>query len=149
MSKIEDMTEFEMRDSKVPTFKTKKELMNYVSKLLNRNHDYGTCVYVVSMSTIAMYNYMASKLGITGFQAGCVDLDIIRRSKGWEMFGFENYENLLYPQYCNEEYFSTWLTSAKKYKEWLKEKAKENLKKGNKFAHSEVIRHWKWIVEEL
>jgi len=75
-------TEAEMRDTKVPWPLTDKQLTEYIASLATRtDYDYGTCVYAVSMAAVATFNYMAGVLGITGFQSGCADFDILRRTR--------------------------------------------------------------------
>lgn len=91
-------TESEMRESKSIWPKTEKELIRYIRELLDREHDYGTCVYAMSLAAVASFHYIASKLGVTGFQASCADLDILRRTRHIERFKILNYEDLLYPQ---------------------------------------------------
>lgn len=58
-----------MREAKVPWPHTKEQLTEYVESLVNRTHDYGTCVYAMSMAAEAAFNYVAHHLGVTGFQA--------------------------------------------------------------------------------
>lgn len=77
----DDLNEPEMRDSTVPTFDTPIQVMDYIESLVTQDHDYGTCVYAMSMAAVAAYNYVARKLGVTGFQASCADLDIVRRNR--------------------------------------------------------------------
>ena len=94
------MTEEEMRESDVPWFKSEKELMEYIDSMVNREHDYGTSVYAMSMSAVAVMQYISSKLGMTGFQASCADLDVIRRTRIIEgPFMITKLRDALYPQY--------------------------------------------------
>src|SRR5574343_1229666 len=100
------MNEQEMRESEVPTFDTIEELSKYVAELVSQDHDYGTCCYAMSMSAVAAFNFVAHKLGVTGFQASCADLDILRRTRYLKgPFAIQNYSNLLYPQYADAEHF--------------------------------------------
>jgi hypothetical protein len=99
MKRLQDMTEQELRETEVGYPKSKEELMEYIDSLLNRTHDYGTCVYAMSMSAVAAFNYIAHCIGATGFQASCADLDILRRTRHIEIFRLIDYENFLYPQY--------------------------------------------------
>lgn len=92
-----------LRESKAPWPKTETELTDYIKTLVDRPHDYGTCVYAMSLAATATFNYVASKLGCSGFQAGCADMDIIRRTRDIENFSITVWDNLLYPQYCNDE----------------------------------------------
>lgn len=93
-------TEAQMRDTKAPWPKTEEELLAYVKSLVDRPHDYGTCVYAMSLAAVAAFNFIAARLGTTGFQASCADMDIIRRTRGMEDgFMILDASNLLYPQY--------------------------------------------------
>lgn len=93
-------TEKELRESSIPAPKTMEELHSYIDSLVDRPHDYGTCVYAMSLSALAAFNYIASKLGVTGFQAGCAEIEFISRSRRWECGGAViDYSNLLWPQY--------------------------------------------------
>jgi hypothetical protein len=97
---LKTMTEQELRETKVPWLKNVKELNTYISGLTNREHDYGTCVYAMSMAALATFYYVSSKLGVTGFQASCADLDFLSRSRGYKHgCAITDYNNLLYPQY--------------------------------------------------
>ena len=85
---IKKMTEQELRGYKVPTPRSIDELTNIICDLTERKHDYGTCVYAMSIAATAAFNYMASTLGVTGFQASCADMDVLRRTRGYE-HGFQ------------------------------------------------------------
>lgn len=62
-------TEEQLRESKAITPKSTGELVSYINGLVMQKHDYGTCVYAISLSAVAAYNYVAHELGVTGFQA--------------------------------------------------------------------------------
>lgn len=97
---LKTMNEEQLRAAATPWPKTEEELVEVVRSVGDREHDYGTCVYAMSIAAVAAMNYVASKLGVTGFQASCAQMDIIRRERGWQHgFMLINYENLLYPQY--------------------------------------------------
>jgi len=147
MSKsITTMTEGELRKYECHCPSNQKELLSLVSKLLNREHDYGTCVYAVSVASVAMFDYMARKLGITGFQASCAVPDMISRIRGTKHgFRILNYENLLYPQYANSEHFPTYDDLIKQNKDWLSKEAKKLLKGGG-ITSLNVRKHWKWLA---
>jgi len=142
------MTEKEMRDAKVPTPKNQKELNEYISNLINQKQDYGTCCYAMSMAAEATFNYVADKLGVTGFQASCADLDFLRRTRNMEDgFAIINYNHFLYPQYLNKEHFPSWEDLIYKNRISLAVKSDELL---NKIDHvyppcDDVIKHWERI----
>ena len=144
---LKNMTERELRNAKVPYIKTEKELTRYIRTLASRPHDYGTCVYAVSMASVATYNYMANQLGITGFQSGCADLDIIRRTRNIENFRIINYDDLLYPQIAlDKDKFPSLPDLLYKNGKWLREDAIKLLKenKGN-HIHPNVRRWWRQL----
>jgi hypothetical protein len=98
MLNIKKMNEKKLRELKSFWPKTDQELLNYINSFIDRPHDYGTCVYAISLSAIATLNYVASKLGCTGFQVSCADLDILRRTRNMQN-GFQiiNKNDLFYP----------------------------------------------------
>ena len=136
-------TEKEMREEKVPTHNTIEELTDYINSLVDRPHSYGTCCYATSMAATAAFNYVASKLGITGFQASCADMDILARTRGWKWGKILNYENLLYPQYCNDSHFPTWRQLVEQHKEELAKRARELLEES---PDAVVTDHWRWLI---
>lgn len=109
IAKAEVPTEAQLRDSEAPWPKTLDELSAYIKTLTDRPHDYGTCVYAMSLAATAAFNYVAHELGTTGFQASCADLDILRRTRDLK-HGFKliDYQNLLYPQYWDAERAPIW-----------------------------------------
>ncbi len=144
-----EQTEEQMRDFKVPTFATIEELSDYINGLANRQHDYGTCVYAMSLSATAAFNFIAGKLGVTGFQASCAEMDILSRTRGWKWGKILDYEQLLYPQYCNNEYFPPYTRLIEENKEELAKRAQELIDKneGAGLPISErVMVHWKMLA---
>lgn len=139
--------EKKMRDAEVPNIETEKELSEYIKGLVEGDHDYGTCVYAMSMSAVAAFNYAAHKLGVTGFQASCADLDILRRTRRMKSgFCIVDYENLLYPQYCDDDHIPGWRHYLTKNLPELKKQAKKLIKEKRGGASPNVVNHWKWIL---
>lgn len=142
------MTEQEMRDSEVPWPKTPEELSAYIASLVEQDHDYGTCVYAMSMAATAAFQYVAGKLGVTGFQASCADLDVLRRTRGLKNgFRIIDYDKILYPQYNSAEHFPTRddLLADPELRARLAERAGELLAE-SPTAHPEVLAHWKELA---
>lgn len=138
-------TESEMRDAKELWPKSEKELLKYIRDLVGMEHDYGTCVYAMSLSAVAAFNYIAHKLGVTGFQASCADLDIIRRTRRMKNgFCIVDYENLLYPQYDILDKVRKNLNEAISGN--LKKRAAELLSEG-RGAHPDVKARWEKIAK--
>lgn len=136
------MTESEMREATVPWIKEADELTAYIKALVDQQHDYGTAVYATSMAAVAAYKYVAGVLGITGFQAGCADMDIIRRNKGMERFILLDLSNALYPQYDLPARLEKALEDVGP---WLAEQAREKLNEGD-YAHPNVVSHWRKLA---
>lgn len=136
-------TETEMRETPSPQPYTPEQLVEYVASVVDKQHDYGTCVYAMSLAATAAFNYVANKLGVTGFQASCADLDFIRRSRGIKgPFMLIKGEDALYPQYDLPEKLAT---AMKEWVPWLKEEAAKKLAK-NADAHPNVIAHWERLA---
>jgi hypothetical protein len=145
-ARLTSPTEQEMRNTKVPTPATPEALVEYIKSLVEREHDYGTCVYAMSMAAVASFNYVASKLGVTGFQASCADLDILRRTRGLECpFALIKAEDMLYPQYdINgrvKEHLDSW-------RGWAADEARKKLAalKDDDTVHPAVLKHWKKLA---
>lgn len=135
----------EMHDAEVFTPNTVFELAGYIDTLVNQEHDYNTCPYAMSMAAVAAFNFVAHKLGVTGFQASCADLDILRRLRRLECFSIVDMGNLLYPQYADS--FPGYEQLLVKHADWLKKKAQEKLShEGNSNARPDVLAHWKKLA---
>jgi hypothetical protein len=140
-------TEKELREFDAPWPRNEADLLRIIRAVAKREHDYGTCVYAMSIAAEASYNYISHVLGVTGFQASCADMDFIRRTRSWKM-GFQilNYENLLYPQYLDREHFPTHNDLIKENIDQLGKKAQELLAEREK-AHPNIIRWWEDLVD--
>lgn len=134
-----------MRAMEAPTFDTLDELNGYITALVERPHTYGTCVYAMSLAAVASFNYVARKLGVTGFQASCADLDILRQTRRFEWGKLLNYQDLLYPQYCTTEHFPTAMHVIRANKDELAKRARALLAESGDTAAESVVAHWKWL----
>ena len=139
-------TEREMREAEVPFFDSEEELIAYIRGLVDRPHDYGTCVYAMSMAAVAAFKYVSKKLGVTGFQASCADLDILRRTRGWEWGKLLDFDELLYPQYCDEEHFPSVATLLEKHADELAKRARQKIEETGGKAHPNVLKHWQRLA---
>lgn len=160
------MNEVDLRDSKEFWPKSLEELTTYIDGLIKQPQDYGTCVYVASLSAVAAFNYVCNELGLTGFQASCADLDIIRRTRSLEgPFRIVDYSSLLYPQYMNSERVPGYAEALQTddIKKWLKEEAAKRLAEFESSptgsysdddgvlhtyptAHPSVVEHWRMLA---
>lgn len=138
-------TEAEMREAQTPWPKTEKDLFAYIHSLVDREHDYGTCVYAMSLAANAAFNYVAHKLGTTGFQASCGDFDFLKRRRSIKgPFILLKAEDAVYPQYDLPERLREFLEESKP---WIKAQAIENLAKDSRYASPNVIEHWKELAK--
>jgi len=138
-------TEKEMREVKDPWPKELEELNEYIKSLVEREHDYGTCCYTMSLAAAATFNYMASQLGVSGFQASCADLDFLRRTRLMRgPFIILKLEDALYPQYDLSGELEEFLHSEDNQK-WLHDEAAKLLDHAQG-GHPNVISHWKRLA---
>jgi len=134
-------TEQQLRDYKVPWVKTLSRLNRIIDALSKRKHDYGTCVYAMSITAVATFYYVSNKINPSGFQASCADMDILSRTRGFKFGSLQDYSKLLYPQYCDEEHFPTWKDIIHKNAKWYKNEAIKLLSDRDD-PHPNVKRHW-------
>jgi len=142
------MNEQEMREAEVPTIDTAAELASYIRGLTDQEHDYGTCVYAMSMAAVAAFNHVAHKLGVTGFQAGCADMDILARTRGMKHgFFLRDNADLLYPQYRHKYEGLDFDSQIEKNAEWLAEEAAKHLSElEDGMAADAVVEHWQMLA---
>lgn len=148
MNDVPERNEFDVQKELVEKRKdihSIEELAAYLKDIEeNYNCGYGVAPRAIAQGALAVAWYLADKMGITGFQAGCVMWDFVR---DWSYPGNEcglkmvNYDDMLYPQYDHK--FAKTIPSYT----WraLQKKAKENLKEV-RGAHPNVIAHWESIV---
>lgn len=136
-------TEAEMREAKSPWPYTKEQLVEYVESLVNRQHDYGTAAYAMSLAAVAAFNYVAHMLGTTGFQSSCADLDILRRTRHLDgPFMLIKAGDALYPQY---DLPGKLAEAMGEWRPWLKEQAEKKLAE-TEHAHPAVLAHWRTLA---
>ena len=139
------MDEAALRDLDEPRPHTIEELNDLITALTSRQHDYGTCVYAMSLSAVATFNLVAHILGVTGFQASCADLDIIKRIRSLEgPFAIIDASKMLYPQYDIQNQVREYLTQ---WRPWAAEQATKLLKE-SQYASPTVIGHWHALAEQ-
>lgn len=147
MTDMQNMNEQQLREYDPPWPKTEDELLAQIRALVNREHDYGTCVYAMSIAAMSTFNYMSHAVGgATGFQASCADMDFMRRSRNLKHgFRILDYGKLLYPQYCVDEQFPGWSTAIDDNIERLGPAAAALLAE-TPYADDRVVDHWKMLV---
>lgn len=140
----EAQTEQEMREADVPWPETLDDLTRYIAGLVEREHDYGTCVYAMSMAATAAFGYVAKRLGVTGFQASCADMDILRRTRHMEHgFILLKADDLLYPQYDLPSRLAEWIEETRTS---LAPVARQKIAEASGRVHPKVLARWKEIA---
>lgn len=134
-----------MREAKVPTLESPEELSAYIADLIDREHDYGTAVYAISMAATATFNHVAKKLGVTGWQASNADLDILRRTRNLPgPFMLIDADKALFPQYSLAADLEAFLIDIKP---WLAEQAAKKLANDIDGPVSpKVVDHWRTLA---
>lgn len=144
---MKNTTEKEMREEFAPSPKTLKELNTYITSLVEREHDYGTAVYAMSLAAVATFNFVAKRLGVTGFQASCADLDILRRTRHLKgPFAIIDAEKMIYPQYDLREQLDDNMTA---WLPWVKAECARRLAELNgddDHIHPCVKAHWERLA---
>lgn len=108
------------------------------------DHDYGTICHAIAAAAVGVANAVnrSPAGGITGFQVGAVMWEFIRVWQGIDgPVRLVQYDDLLFPQMAHK--FTA--ISAETWKH-IQDKARENLRGSNEFAHPDVIAHWKSIA---
>jgi len=144
--KCEAKTEQEMREYRVPTPSSYEELTEFIKDLIERDLDYGTAAYAMSLAATAAFNFVARQVGASGFQASCADLDILRRTRNLTgPFIIINGENELYPQYNLaadlQEARNGWV-------DWIGKEARKKLSTHKQDeVHANVWAHWERLAK--
>lgn len=124
------------------------QLTTFIGHLMDDyEHDYGTYVHAVAASALATV-HVAGK-GLSGFQAGCVMWQIIRKmlyDNNKTGLKLVDYDEFLYPQYKHhfDKYISqeTWSRIQKEAANKLAEAAKNT-----DYVSPKLIDHWMSIIE--
>jgi hypothetical protein len=146
-SDAEREREFAFRDKwldRAKAVSTEDELAALVRDVLAEPQDYGTCVYSTAACALAGATLASKKLGITGFQAGCVMWEFVQRWLHIEgPARLVRYHDMLYPQ--NAEKFVREIDS--ETAEYLKTEARKVLAGDAEFMHPAVKEHLERVAE--
>lgn len=141
---IQSITESQLRSFSPSQSRSLDELKDLIGSLTDAVHDYGSCVYAMSIAAEAAFNYVANRLGVTVFQASCADLDIIRRTRSIKTsFTIVTPDDYLCPQYACKH---------SELKEKMEREAasialeRMRTKKDSEFTSAEVALHWAELV---
>jgi hypothetical protein len=140
----------ERPSEKAPHPKTEEALIAYIREMIawpnntsNLDEGYGRCVYAMAYAAVATFHYVASTLGVTGFQAGCADMEFLSQRRDMKHgFMILNANDLLYPQYDLMEETAKWIA---KTRPQLARAAAELLDREH-LAHPDVRAHWQEIA---
>ena len=146
---VEKITEeMNIQDSwyaEAKTVATPAHLAQFVTKLINGYaHDYGTQCHAVAAAALAAAQCAKNGAGLSGFQAGAVQWEVIKHFGVTELPAkILSYHDLLYPS--GEESYTTlsgygW--------EWLQAEAKKSLAENVETEISpQVWAHWKGVAD--
>lgn len=139
-------TEQELRNAESPWPKTPGELIDYIQKICDENgDDYGKCVYAMSLSAVAAFNFASHLVGATGFQASCADLDIIRRTRGMKCpFAIIKADDMLFPQYDINKNVKNLIAE---WTPWAAEQARKKID-AETMAAPAVLKHWEKLARK-
>jgi hypothetical protein len=98
------------------------ELVAYLRSLTTAQHDYDSSAEALRDGTVACFNYLASALGNSGFQAGYAALSLIGITQGIKgPYALLKAQDALYPQYPSPEEKARGF--ADDWRDWLREEA--------------------------
>ena len=146
-SDLTGMDDEQLRDYKTPWPKSIEELNETINAVVNRGHDYSTAVYAMSIAAEAAFNYVAGRLGVSGFQASCADLDFLNRTRRLKAFQIIDYSEVLYPQYHDKINSISVDSIIAENKDFFREECKKMLAE-HESASPAVIKNWKEILEK-
>jgi hypothetical protein len=142
------MTEKQYKEEiykKASEVKTAEQLTALLKEIDEFNHDYGTIVYACMAAMTGAFNVVnnGKQGGITGFQAGCLGWEAVRKflTMNDGPVRLQEFNNMLYPQYA--ENFEKTITP--ETWEFLQKEADKNLTENTKHTHPNVLNHWKSI----
>lgn len=111
---------------------------------------YDKCVEAMWRSAYVAHEYVASQLGVTGFQHSMSSLTLLGALNGIDgPYMLVKVENALYPQYDVVARVAEFLNS-EDVRKWLVEQAEKKLAENGaadgRFAVPRVVDHWRAIV---
>ena len=132
---------------KTPWPKDSQELISYVEEVSEKyNTSYNDAVYGPALAAIAAFNYTASKMGLSGFQAGYSEMLFLMKQRNLENgFSVIDFNDLLYPQNLYKFNITPDIIIRENL-ESLKTSARKLLQENN-YASEEVRNHWQSILD--
>jgi hypothetical protein len=121
-----------------------EEFLEYVKEIENQQHNYNSIAQALTDTTVAFFNYFASKHGMTGFQASWSGLQFLSKTRGLEApFMIVDASKMLYPQYDLIADVHKFLDDVKPE---LSKMAKERLEKDTTHVSYNVLNRWKELA---
>lgn len=134
-------------ESKAPAQRL-DDLMTEISNLVDIEHG-GAAGYEASAdamwkAALAVFNFAASEVGATGFQASWAALRFYGEAMSIKgPFLVMKLEDALFPQYDLPGRLAAYL---KEHREWLRQQAKEKLAGDLSYVHPDVLAHWQKLA---
>lgn len=124
---------------------TRDELIAFIDEKVSQEHDYNTSADALWEVAEAAFNYVASELGVTGFQAGYASMMLLKKTKGLDCpVAVIHGDDLLYPQYDIPAKVAEWIEG---WKPWAGEQARKLLAKSDpEHVHPDVWRRWEELA---
>lgn len=124
---------------------TRDELMAFIDEKVGQEHDYNTSADALWQTAEATFNYVASELGATGFQASYAALKLLGKINGYNCpFAVVKAEELVFPQYDVAGKVAGWLES---WKPWAADEARKKLAESDpEHVHPDVWSHWERLA---
>lgn len=143
ISELEDLKDNWYSEADKQTLET---LPAFIEKLSKENHDYSSICYAVAAAAIGAAWAMdrSPNGGITGFQAGAIMWEFIKKWDGEKgPMKLLKYERMLYPQY----YDTFDKIISKEIMKYLQDEAKKILSEPNSLMTTEVRNHMQSIAD--
>jgi hypothetical protein len=139
-------SESEMSETSSKYPQTMDQLSEYIDSLVNNEHNYGTCVYAMSLAAVAAFHFVAQKLNTTGFQQRTAARDLMKRTGAVSgPFLILHAENAIYPDF---DFVKIVKQTLLQWRPWLRERAKYKLANTNlHLASRSVVAHWKRLAK--
>ena len=125
------------------------EIVSYMNELETVGKGYENSIKATGLAAVAAAWIMCKKLGLTGFQASCVNFEFLKEwfySSNKSGIGIIDYDNMLYPQYK----YKFEKTISEDMWNSIRQAAIDNIKEVEE-THSPVSKrvynHWKKIAE--
>lgn len=149
----------------VPTPESIEELLEYIESVLKqsqwtmedyekqteeeRSDSYSRAADAMWQIPLAAFNFAASKMGASGFQAGYAALKFLGEANNLRgPYAYIDGENMLYPQYDILGKVAGYL---EEWRPWAKEEAQKKLKEleadPDRPISPRVVAHWKRLAE--